>query len=139
VDQFMDRVGDERKALLADMATADMEIGKLLAELQPALESIERTITIAKTRNPDAKPFDVNEYRGLATDSAATAIELRLLVQAAEELLGSSSNVTPLVTALVEAEKQVVDRLFLQFIALIFFFFAALLGYRFVASKLFSK
>jgi hypothetical protein len=43
------------------------------------------------------------------------------------------------ITALVAAESTIVDQLFLRLIALIFVFFAALLGYRYVAGRIFSK
>jgi hypothetical protein len=39
----------------------------------------------------------------------------------------------------VEAEHSMVDRAFLQAIALIFIFFGALLGYRLVAARLVSR
>jgi hypothetical protein len=43
------------------------------------------------------------------------------------------------VSALVEAERTVVDRLFYQMLALIVIFFLALLAYRFVAGRLFPS
>jgi hypothetical protein len=139
VDQFMDRVGEERQALWQDLSGSQSDLRGLLAELQPILESFERTMVVAKTRNPDSKPFDVNEYRGLVSDAATTAIELRLLLQSVDNLLGNSSDLAPLIGHLVEAENAIVDRLILQLIALIFIFFAALLGYRYVAGRMFSK
>ena len=48
------------------------------------------------------------------------------------------SDASPLVAALVEAERTVVDRLFFQMLALIVVFFLALLGYRFIANRLFQ-
>jgi hypothetical protein len=42
------------------------------------------------------------------------------------------------VSALVEAERTVVDRLFYQMLILIGIFFLALLAYRFVAGRFFS-
>jgi len=139
VDQLMDRVSEERRALWQDLSGSQSDLRGLIAELQPALESFERTMVVAKTRNPDSRPFDVNEYRGLVADAATTAIELRLLLQSVDNLLGNSSDLAPLIGHLVEAENAIVDRLMLQLIALIFIFFAALLGYRYVAGRMFSK
>jgi len=139
VDQFMDRVGEERRALLQDLASSEADVVELLVALQPALDAIEHTVVVMNARDPDAKPFDVNEYRGLVVDSTATAIELRRLVETIDNLLTNSSELSTVVAALVEAENAVGDRIFLQLIALILIFFAALLGYRLVARKLLPK
>jgi hypothetical protein len=139
VDQFMDRVAEERQALMQDLASSEADVVELLAALQPALDAIEHTVVVMKASDPDAKPFDVNDYRGLVADSTATAIELRRLVESIDALLRNSSDQTTIVAALVEAEHAMVDRVFLQVIALIFIFFAALLGYRFIARKLLPK
>ena len=139
VDQLMDRLAEERQALLQDLSATEPGLRDLLAELRPVLESIERTVTLAKTSDPQSKPFDINEYRALVAESATAAAELRLLVQSVRELLAGASDATPLVDALVEAETAVGDRVFLQLIALIFIFFIALLGYRFAAGRLFPQ
>jgi hypothetical protein len=135
VDQFMDRVGEERQALLADLASSEADVVNLLAALQPSLDAIENIVADMKTRDPDAPAFDINDYRGLIADSTGTAIELRRLVETINVLLTNSSELTKVIAAMVEAERAVGDRVFLQLIALIFIFFAALLGYRFVARK----
>jgi hypothetical protein len=136
VDQFMDRVGEERQELLRDLSTAEPGLRVVLADLRPVLESLERSIMAAKEKNPDARRFDINEYRALVTESAVTAAELRLLVQSVSNLLATDvTDASPLVAALVEAERTVVDRLFFQMLALIAVFFLALLGYRFIASR----
>jgi hypothetical protein len=141
VDQFMDRVGEERNELLQDLSTAEPGLRAVLADLQPVLESLERTVVAAKTPNPnsDARPFDINEYRALVAESAVTATELRLLIESVADLLAGASDASPLVSALVEAERTVVDRLFYQMLALIVIFFLALLAYRFVAGRFFPN
>jgi len=140
IDQAMDRVGEEREALLRDLSNSEPGLRAVLADLRPVLESLERTVVAAKTKNPDAKPFDVNEYRALVAESAVTAAELRLLVQSVSNLLSNDlSDASPLVAALVEAERTVVDRLFFQMVALIVIFFLTLLGYRFIAGRLFPN
>ncbi len=141
VDQFMDRVGEERNELLQDLSTAEPGLRAVLADLQPVLESLERTMVAAKTPgpNPDARPFDINEYRALVAESAVTAAELRLLIESVADLLAGASDASPLVSALVEAERTVVDRLFFQMLALIVIFFLALLAYRFVAGRFFPS
>ena len=50
VDQFMDRVGEERQELLQDLSTAEPGLRAILADLQPVLESLERSIVAAKEK-----------------------------------------------------------------------------------------
>lgn len=139
VDQFMDRVGEERDALLQDLATAEPGLRAVLADLQPVLESLERTVVTAKTPNlnPNARPFDITEYTAMVSEAAVTAAELRLLIQSVKDLLAGSSDAAPLLGALVDAERAIVDRVFWQMVILIFIFFAALFVYRFIASRAF--
>jgi hypothetical protein len=66
-------------------------------------------------------------------------MELRLLIQSVADLLAGASDASPLVSALVEAERTIVDRLFYQMLALIVIFFLALLAYRFVAGRFFPS
>jgi len=139
VDQIMDRVHQERLALFQDLSEAEPNIRNVLVDLQPVLASLEQIVTLAKTKDPDAERFDINEYTTLVSESATTAAELRLLLQSANELLAGASNAAPLISAFVEAEKEVSDRVFLQLIALILIFFIALLAYRLVANRLFKK
>ena len=141
VDQFMDRVAQERKVMLRDLSTAEPGIRAVLADLQPVLESLENIVVTARTPNPnpDAEPFDISEYTALVSEAAVTSAELRLLIQSVSDLLGGASDASPLVGAIVEAERQIADRLFLQLMALIVIFFLLLLAYRVVASRLFPS
>jgi hypothetical protein len=135
VDQIMDRIRQERVALVQDLASSEASVVDLLAELQPALDSLV-LLTASDEQDPDSKPFDINEYRALVTDSATTAIELRRLVETVDGLMKNSAQLSNLLDAMVEAENAMVDRAFLQAIALIFIFFLALLAYRFLARRL---
>jgi len=135
VDQIMDRIGEERVALVQDLASSEADFASLLAELQPALDSLER-LTASDEQDPDSKPFDINEYTALVSESATTAIELRRLAETVDSLMQNSAELSTLVEAIVEAENAVVDRAFMQAIALIFIFFLVLLGYRFLAGRL---
>jgi len=135
VDQIMDRIGEERAALVRDLASSEADFASLLAELQPALDSLER-LTASDEQDPDSKPFDINEYTALIGESATTAIELRRLAETVDSLMQNSAELSNLVEAMVEAEHAMVDRAFMQAIALIFIFFLALLGYRFLAGRL---
>jgi hypothetical protein len=138
VDQIMDRLGQERVEFLRDFASTESDVINLLAELRPVLESLER-LTASDEQDPDSKPFDINEYRALVADSATTAIELRRLVETVDGLMKNSAQLSNLLDAMVEAENAVVDRAFLQAIALILIFFLALLAYRFLARRLIAN
>jgi hypothetical protein len=70
---------------------------------------------------------------------SCSAAELRLLIQSVSDLLAGASDALPLVSALVEAERTAVDRLFFRMLALIIIFFLALLAYRFVAGRFFPR
>ncbi|NIS91041.1 MAG: hypothetical protein GTN98_13350 [Woeseiaceae bacterium] len=136
VDQFMDRVAMEREALLQDISEAPPEFREALQDLQPVMESLERIIAMSKEKDPDAQPFDINEYRLMVEQAAVTAAELRLLNQSITEVLANSQNLNPLVDALVAAERQIVGRFMLQMAGLIVVFFIILLGYRIVAARI---
>jgi hypothetical protein len=135
VDQIMDRIREERIALLQDLASAETDVVSLLAELQPALDSLV-LLTASDEQNPDSKPFDINEYRALVGESATTAIELRRLLEAVDKVMQNSAELSTLVEAMAESQNTVLDRVFLQAIALIFIFFAALLAYRLLTRRL---
>jgi hypothetical protein len=135
VDQIMDRIREERVALVRDLASSESDFVNLLTVLQPALDSLER-LTASDENEPDSKPFDINEYRSLVGESATTAIELRRLVETVDSLMQNSAELSTLVEAIVEAENDMVDRAFMQAIALIFIFFVALLAYRLLVRRL---
>lgn len=139
VDQFMDRVAEERVALLGDMAAAEPGMRALLAELLPVLESIERTIVASNVKDPDGLPFDINEYRALVQDSAATAAEMRRLMDSIAVIMAGGDELEPLVSGIVKVETAVLNRFFMQMIFLILIFFAALIAYRYITVRFISK
>jgi hypothetical protein len=134
VDQIMDRIAEQRVALVRDLTSSEADFVNLLAVLQPTLDSLER-LTASDENDPNSKPFDINEYRALVGDSATTAIELRRLVETVDSLMQNSAELSTLVEAIVTAENDMVDRAFMQAIALIFIFFAALMAYRLLARR----
>jgi len=139
VDQFMDRLADERLALFRDVSDVEPGLRQVLTDLQPALDSLERIMELSKMKDPDSQPFDANEYKALVAESAVTAAELRLLVQSTTALLAGVSDAIPFVDAIVEAEKTVGDRVFYQLVALIFIFFVTLLIYRIITNRVLRK
>jgi hypothetical protein len=139
VDQFMDRLAEERVATLTGMANAGPEIQKLLAELLPVMQSFERAMVAINTDDPGAEPFDIGEYRALIAESATTAAELRLLTQSLTEVMNSDSQMNTLVESLVEIEESIINKLFNQMLLLLAIFFAGLVGYRYISTRFFPN
>jgi hypothetical protein len=135
VDQFMDRVGAERESMFRELADSEPGIRSVLADLRPVIESFERLIIAGKARDPNARRFDVNEYKELVDQSAITALELRLLVESVSGLLEESPDGGPVLVALLEAENAFVDHFIRQMMILILVFFAGLLAYRFISIR----
>jgi hypothetical protein len=139
VDQFMDRLAEERNALLGDMAAAEPGLRALLADLLPVLESIERTVVASNVKDPDGLPFNINEYRALVEESATTAAEMRQLMDSIAMIMAGGDQLEPLVSGLVQIETALLNRFFMQMVILILILFAALIGYRFISVRFLSK
>jgi hypothetical protein len=131
----MDRLGSERRALLEDVSETEPELRAVLSDLRPIIESLERTVAYAKQRNPDARPFNVTEYTELVERSAVTVIELRLMLDAIDSLLGENGDATAFIDSLVVAEQAAVKQIFWYAVALLVIFFVLLLVYRLIASR----
>ena len=135
VDQFMDRVGTEREILFHDLANSEPGIRSVLVDLLPVIESLERLIIVGKTDDPNARPFDVNEYIELVERSAITAVELRSLVESVSGLMQDSPDGGTVLVALLETENAIVDHFIRQMMILILVFFVGLLVYRFISIR----
>ena len=139
VDQFMDRVGAERESMFQDLADSEPGMRNVLADLRPVIESLERLVVAGKTDDPDARSFDVNEYKELVEQSATTALELRLLVESVSGLLEESPNGRPVLLAMIETENAIIDHFTRQMMILILLFFVGLLVYRFISIRFLPK
>jgi len=135
IDQFMDRVAIEREEMLADVSETEPELRALLVDLRPVIESLERLVVAAKGKNPDSKPFDINEYRALVAESSVTATELRLLIEAISKLAKESQEATPFMDKLLEVEQAAIQHAFWYSVALILIFFTTLLIYRVIQRR----
>jgi hypothetical protein len=116
VDQLMDRLGEEREAMMATLAAESPEMRQLLVELLPILESVERTVAMANVDNPNSRPFDINEYTAMVDQSAATVVEMRLLVESVTNLMAGVEDVSGLTDAMIEIETAMLDRFFLRMV-----------------------
>jgi hypothetical protein len=135
IDQAMDRIGQERQALLYDFSQAEPGVRAVLTDVRPVVESIEHIVQLAKTPKPGAKPFDITQYTELVREAEGTAIELSLLLGALRELAADERGLKALVGELVVAQQVIVRQAFWYILALIAAFFVMLLIYRFIASR----
>jgi ElaB/YqjD/DUF883 family membrane-anchored ribosome-binding protein len=147
IDQFMLRLTDQRVALLEDLEGSGPQAEAVLGELRRSLEAAERIMVLTGTGGESAtgtesEAIDLADYRELAVNAEATARELRLLIEATDELLGSAawadreSQTSRAMDRLELAQRSMIDRVALAAIGVIAFFFVALLVYRFVAARI---
>lgn len=139
VDQLMDRLGEEREAMMATLAAESPEMRQLLVELLPILESVERTVAMANVDNPNSRPFDINEYTAMVDQSAATVVEMRLLVESVTNLMAGVEDVSGLTDAMIEIETAMLDRFFLRMVGFLVIFFLILIASRFVWVRIMPK
>jgi hypothetical protein len=139
VDQLMDRLGEEREAMMATLAAESPEMRQLLVELLPILESVERTVAMANVDNPNSRPFDINEYTAMVDQSAATVVEMRLLVESVTNLMAGVEDVSGLTDAMIEIETAMLDRFFLRMVGFLVIFFLILSASRFVWVRIMPK
>jgi uncharacterized protein YoxC len=116
-------IAEEARAATADVRAAVDgavpalgEAQKTLDAAQPTLASVERLAQTSERilgkvaemsgpPNPDAKPFDIAEYRGALTDATATLAEANTLIERGESL-ASSPAVRGVIDEITEATEQ---------------------------------
>jgi hypothetical protein len=136
----MDRIGEERIALLEDFSQTEPEIRAVLTEARPIIESIENIVALTKQPlAPGKRPFDITLYTELVGEAAITAGELSLLLEALREVAADEQGLKALVGELVAAEQIIVRQAFWYILALIAAFFIMLLVYRIVANRLIRR
>jgi hypothetical protein len=136
VDQLMERISEERRALIQDLSTTGPDVSEALNELRQSVEAFERIVNTLNQGEAASEPFDIDKYQAVAAEAGKTASELRLLAEALSDTLDNSSNLVSLIDTLAETQTNLMNRLFLLAVALIFIFFAVLLVYRHLAKRL---
>ncbi len=136
VDQLMERISEERRALIQDLSTTGPDVSEALNELRQSVEAFERIVNTLNQGEATSEPFDIDKYQAVAAEAGKTASELRLLAEALGDTLDNSSNLVSLIDTLAETQTNLMNRLFLLAVALIFIFFAVLLVYRHLAKRL---
>jgi hypothetical protein len=137
VDQLMERVAEQRRAFLQDILALESDTGEPLTELRQSLESFERIVTTLN-QGETGEPFDIDKYREVAAETGKAITELRLLTEDLDGSLGNSSNMSDLIDELASQQINILNRLFLMLAVLIIIFFAAMLGYRYIANRYLS-
>lgn len=149
VDQLVEGVGAERRAIIQDILGQQATFSQLLSDFRPIVESAaelaghlnETTQTIERTATavnldlggPPGEPMDVGAYQGLVAESARTVVELRQLVASLDALVHSQTinqQLPPAFDTLQAELDDVVNRFFVLAIATIVIYFIALYGYK---------
>jgi hypothetical protein len=138
VDQFIEGVSAERQAFMTDLSEIDDDMRPVLEELHEVLLVVERIVT-ANEGAEASEPIDIAEYRALTAEAAATAVELRHLVDAIGRVVDDSPAVVSVIDELVLAEERIVNRMSIIIMLLIVFFFVCLLIYKYTAARMLPK
>lgn len=144
VDQLMEQVAIERSAFFGELERMGPDSHTVIAELRQAFEAFERVLILLDVNSEpaDGEKFDIANFETFASEAAASAIEIRLLIESVENLVSSPEWVNresmrfAVLDQFIEAEASVINRSFTLAALLILFFFAALLGYRYLAARL---
>ena len=148
IDQLFDRLAAERIALLSGIAGEQDSISRLLADMQPVLESaslltanlsetmssVERTAIATNLHMGGGREAtDIGSYRQLAVESAITVAELRGLIDSLDALVRSEAVDSRMPTAFQTVRDEIdyfLHRLFVLLMLSIAVFFAGLFLYR---------
>jgi len=144
IDQLMEQVAAERAAFFDDLERMGPESHAVMTELRQALEVFERVLILldANSQPANGEKFDIANFEAFAGEAAASAIEIRQLVESVESLVSSPEWVNresmrfAVLDQFIEAEASVINRSFTLAALLILFFFATLLGYKYLATRL---
>lgn len=140
IDQLMERVTEERRALIRDLSETGPDVTETLTQLRQSIESFERIVeSLTGEADPDAEPFDIGEYQAVVAEAGNTAIELQRLAQALADTLDNSTALVTVIDKLAVEQKSLVDRMFWMAVGLIIVFFTVLLIYRVAARRLALK
>ena len=113
----------------------------MLGDLRAIVESAERiTATLSagnagNAGNEPSEPVDIAEYRALTADVTQATIELTKLVDAISGVADSPDDIVAIVDHLLAGQERILNHLLIVILISIAFFFACLLGYRYVTSK----
>lgn len=143
IDQLMQRLSEQRSEFVSDLEGYGPQTEAVLVELRQSLQTLERIMLLVGVDDEpaDGQGFDINDYTSLAIEAAEAGRELRLVLESAERLLGSTAWAdrelqTSGAFARVEAaQAALIDRLAVAAAVVIAFFFLALLVYRVVAAR----
>jgi hypothetical protein len=136
IDQALEGIDKQRRALVEDIATAGPETRAVLTDLRATLEVTERIVRALEPDDAASEPIDIAEYRALSREVSGAAIELRNLVEVINDGVEGSPAVSVAIDQLTAGQARLIDRFFILMGILIAFFFVCMLVYRQTAARL---
>lgn len=156
IDQILKGLGEEREQILAELTAEDgsvrpalgdlrdtFEAGRQLAEtINEAVVNMDRLAARMLEEDP-ARPFDIMDYKAVIEEATKTVQEIQVVLASVDQLLTSAVTDEELNTILRGANRledevvdDIIDRAFLQGVALIIIFFVVLACYRLLMRRL---
>jgi hypothetical protein len=157
ITQLSDELTRQRQDMIEDVLAEEPRVRSILADLRTTIEagqalagSINDTATTIDTitarieagRRKPAKPFNIDDYKQLVSETSVTVREMKELVSSTDRLLLSPGwkQRMPMAQAIIEQVDREMERLIYQIFAVqagfIVLLFALLLGYRYALSRL---
>jgi hypothetical protein len=158
IDQVFAGVSEERERIFNQIGSEEEGVRPAVAEVRQLVEAatllsqegretiqtVDAMITgMAERRRPGHKKFDILEYQATVQDTTVLAREALPILAALERIIespGFEQNLPAVVASANALEEevinQIVDRLFLRVLLLILVFFAALVGYSWIAGRM---
>jgi hypothetical protein len=156
IDQILKGLGEEREQILLELTAEDggvrpalgdlrdtFEAGRQLAEtINEVVVNMDRLADRMLEEDP-ARPFDIMDYKTTIEEATKTVQEIQSVLASVDQLLTSAVTDEELNTILRGANRledevidDIIDRAFLQGVALIVIFFVVLACYRLLMRRL---
>lgn len=153
IDQFMERVSEQREGLREDLLSEEGRIRAVAADLQQTIalgnqlatnvnstvQSVDKLVSkLGRGAEAETKQqFDIRDYQELVVDASHTAGELTALVQSLSTLVSAEAwdarqpQALQIVYEIDTRLERLMARIFLLLVLLIVVFFLALFAYRY--------
>jgi hypothetical protein len=157
IEQALTGFNEEWKEILSTLTAGEGGVAETLGEVHATVEAASELaerlnqvintadaflVRIDEEGSPDTRPFDILEYQGTLVDATLTLKEINAALASMERLLESTGleQKLPLVieganTFEEEVVSEILNRLFLQGVLLIFIYFGVLTAYRWAVSR----
>lgn len=154
INQLIDRFAVERKQTIEDLLAEEERIKAMITELRQTLAVGNELVTSTNTLvahfgleegEASSEPFDIKEYQTTLVEASNVIQRADGLVKTIDQLMlseGWENSLPRIIETLDRAGREGeewVEHAFLLGIALILFFFAAMLAYRYAEIKFFGR